>query len=83
MLVEEQAYIKRYKDIWADAPYAPTFVTTDAVVIQSGHVLLVKRRTAPGKGLWALPGGFLKEVSTQPKRLVLPPSMYQTTASAS
>ena len=40
-------------------PYPPTFVTTDNVVIRSGHVLLIKRRYNPGKGLWALPGGFL------------------------
>lgn len=33
--------------------------TVDSVVIQTGHVLLVKRRAAPGKGLWALPGGYL------------------------
>jgi len=31
----------------------------DAVVIQSGHVLMIRRRSEPGKGLWALPGGFL------------------------
>jgi bifunctional NMN adenylyltransferase/nudix hydrolase len=61
LLVEEQAYITRYKKEWSVAPYKPTFVTTDAVVVQSGHVLLVKRRTAPGKGLWALPGGFINE----------------------
>jgi bifunctional NMN adenylyltransferase/nudix hydrolase len=61
LLVEEQEYITRYKKEWDAAPYAPTFVTTDAVVVQSGHVLLVKRRTAPGKGLWALPGGFINE----------------------
>ena len=40
-------------------PYPPVFVTTDTVVIQSGHVLMIKRRSEPGKGLWALPGGFL------------------------
>lgn len=33
--------------------------TVDSVVIQSGHVLLIRRRAEPGKGLWALPGGFL------------------------
>jgi bifunctional NMN adenylyltransferase/nudix hydrolase len=34
-------------------------ITIDNVVIQSGHVLLIRRRSAPGKGLWALPGGYL------------------------
>ncbi len=59
LLQEEFSYIENYKDQWADAPYAPTFVTADAVVIQSGHIILVKRGQAPGKGLWALPGGFI------------------------
>jgi bifunctional NMN adenylyltransferase/nudix hydrolase len=44
--------------------YPPIFVTTDAVVIQSGHVLLVKRGGMPGEGLWALPGGFLNQGET-------------------
>jgi len=43
------------------APYKPKFVTVDAVVIQAGHILLVRRRAEPGKGLYALPGGFLGE----------------------
>jgi bifunctional NMN adenylyltransferase/nudix hydrolase len=60
-LVREQAFVQDYKDAWAAAPYAPTFVTVDTVVIQSGHVLLVKRKGYPGKGLWALPGGFLNQ----------------------
>ena len=33
--------------------------TVDSVVVQSGHVLLIQRRAEPGKGLWAMPGGFL------------------------
>lgn len=58
-LAKEYEMVKAYKRAWEAAPYPPTFVTTDAVVVQSGHLLLVKRKHAPGIGLWALPGGFL------------------------
>ena len=63
-LAHEHQFIKEYKASWAAAPYAPTFVTVDAVVVQGGHILLVKRGFAPGKGLWALPGGFLNQKET-------------------
>lgn len=56
---DEQKFIAQYKSAWANAPYEPMFVTVDAVVVQSGHVLLVERKARPGKGLLALPGGFL------------------------
>jgi bifunctional NMN adenylyltransferase/nudix hydrolase len=56
---EEQAFIADYKAGWANAPYTPTFVTVDAVVVQSGHVLLVTRKAFPGRGQLALPGGFI------------------------
>lgn len=59
-LKEEYEFTDKYKKSWSSAPFVPTFVTTDAVVIQSGHVLLVKRKFNPGKGKWALPGGFIK-----------------------
>ncbi|WP_236645371.1 bifunctional nicotinamide-nucleotide adenylyltransferase/Nudix hydroxylase [Aidingimonas lacisalsi] len=58
-LREEQALLDQYRQAWSQAPYPPIFVTVNAVVVQSGHVLLVKRTAAPGKGLLALPGGFI------------------------
>jgi bifunctional NMN adenylyltransferase/nudix hydrolase len=60
-LVKEYKANKAYKESWANSPYPPTFVTCDAVVIQSGYVLVVKRGAYPGKGLLALPGGFVNQ----------------------
>lgn len=58
-IVADVLMTEEYKKAWAVAPYPPTFVTADAVVTVSGHVLLVKRGASPGKGLSALPGGFI------------------------
>lgn len=58
-LVMEHEFQVEHDRKWSVAPYTPTFNTVDAVVVQTGHVLLIKRRNAPGKGLWALPGGYL------------------------
>lgn len=60
-LQREFEFVRAYKARWAVAPYAPTFVTADAVVAHSGHVLLVRRRAEPGRGLWAWPGGFVDQ----------------------
>ena len=57
---KELADEKRKKERYAELHYDPVFQTVDSVVTQSGHVLLTKRRAFPGKGLMALPGGFLK-----------------------
>jgi len=58
-LVEEWAFAHTYRGQWSTAPYPPTFVTADAVLIHRGSVLLIQRGRRPGQGLWALPGGFL------------------------
>ncbi|MEA2027663.1 MAG: bifunctional nicotinamide-nucleotide adenylyltransferase/Nudix hydroxylase [Campylobacterota bacterium] len=60
-VAHEQRFVAEYKKGWETAPYAPTFVTVDAVVIQSGHILLIRRKAEPGRGLMALPGGFLDQ----------------------
>ncbi len=63
-LCEEYQFIQTYQKAWSVAPYPPIFVTTDAVVVQSGHVLVVRRKARPGLGLIALPGGFLNQDET-------------------
>ena len=52
-------FVKKYKSAWDNAPYTPMFITVDAVVVQSGHILMIERKAQPGRGLMALPGGFL------------------------
>jgi bifunctional NMN adenylyltransferase/nudix hydrolase len=58
-IFEENAFVQAYRQSWSQSPYPPLFMTVDAIVVQSGHILLVKRRAKPGFGLMALPGGFV------------------------
>lgn len=58
-IVREREFIAEHNKQYAGLKYPPIFSTADAVVICSGHVLMIKRRAEPGRGLWALPGGYV------------------------
>ena len=55
-LREEHRVVEAGKKKWGTGP----FITVDAVVRAADHVLLIQRARSPGKGMWALPGGFLE-----------------------
>ena len=58
-IIREREFITEHNKQYAGLRYPPIFSTADSVVICSGHVLMIKRRAEPGKGLWALPGGYV------------------------
>lgn len=60
-LAKEWKFQREYRRSWESAPFPPTFVTADAVVLCAGHVLVIERKINPGKGLFALPGGFVRQ----------------------
>ena len=60
-LQNEWRMLRGYREAWAAAPYPPVFVTVDAVLRCQNQILLIRRAQAPGKGLLALPGGFIEQ----------------------
>lgn len=86
---EEYEFILQYRAQWAvpKVPYPVTFVTVDACVVTAGSVLLVRRKGRPGRGLWALPGGFLDQTETvvdgmlrelrEETKIAIPPGMLR------
>lgn len=59
-LVNDYNYLLKYNEPFKALPFPVPFITGDATVICSGHVLVIERGRNPGKGLIAVPGGFLK-----------------------
>ena len=58
-LREETEWNLNYRAPFTELQFPPVFQTVDAAIVHRGKILLVKRRALPGKGLWALPGGYL------------------------
>lgn len=63
-MVREWRMLREEKAKWSGSPYTPMFVTVDAVIRCGDRVLLIRRGREPGKGLLAVPGGFLEERET-------------------
>jgi bifunctional NMN adenylyltransferase/nudix hydrolase len=59
-LAQEWEILRQHDEAWAVSPYPVVLVTVDCVVKCSDHALLIRRGHPPGKGLHAVPGGFLE-----------------------
>lgn len=63
-IIKEYEAIKKYKEAAKAYPYPPIYSTVDGVCLYKGHILMIKRKSYPGKDLWALPGGFINQDET-------------------
>ncbi len=59
-------FYQKEKELFKNYPFPETlnFNCSDAVLVCQGKVLLIQRKFAPGRGSWALPGGFRNQKET-------------------
>ena len=58
-LVTEQEMVDKYVKSWSKSPFPPTFNAVDVILKAGKNVLLIERGGLPGRGLMALPGGYV------------------------